>query len=318
MRRITFCLSLVLLAVTLSVTAQKVTFVPQWTPQAQFAGFYVAQDMGFYADEGLDVDIVHVGLHSSESSFDMLESGRAQIVGMHTLQSIIERSSGSDIVNVMQITQKTGLCCVSHSPIKSVSDLNGKKLGKWKSGFYELCAILANRENISVEWVPFVGSGVNLYAYGAVDATLCYSYSELVRLRLAVGDIPEENILRFSELGYNIPEDALVVSGRYFKKNADVVRRFVEASEKGWLWAKEHPAEALKISMKYVAAAHVVTNDVLEKIMLDEYLKLQVNDRTGVADFAAMSEEVFDGLVEDLYQNGLIGRKVAYRELIVE
>ena len=53
---LTFC---ALLACSSVAEAQKFTFTPQWTAQAQFAGYYVAQDLGFYKEAGLDVEIVH-------------------------------------------------------------------------------------------------------------------------------------------------------------------------------------------------------------------------------------------------------------------
>lgn len=315
MRSARLILPALLLMVTLSAPAQNITFVPQWTPQSQFAGFYVAYEKGFFAEEGLDVTILHPGLHSSESAFDMLESGRAQIAGMQTLQTIVSRSKGKKLVNIMQVTQKTGLCCVSHSPINSISDLAGKRLGRWKMGFHEICDILAARENVDVRWISFI-NGINLFVYGAVDATLCFSYSELIRLELAVGDIAEENILRFSEQGYDIPEDGLVVTEEYWRDHQDDIDKFVRASRRGWSWARENKEEALRISRKYVDEAHVITNNVLERQMLDAYLDLQVNPRSGVADFSPMPKDVFDNIVDDMYSTGLIDRKVEYNELI--
>lgn len=315
MRSSRLILPVILLIATLSAPAQSITFVPQWTPQSQFVGFYVAYEKGFFAEEGLDVTILHPGLHSSETAFDMLESGRVQIAGMQTLQTIVSRSKGIKLVNIMQVTQKTGLCCVSHLPIKSISDLAGKRLGRWKMGFHEICDILAARENVNVEWISFI-NGINLFVYGAVDATLCFSYRELIRLELAVGDIAEENILRFSEQGYDIPEDVLVVTEEYWRNHQDDIDKFVRASRRGWDWVRENKEEALRISRKYVDEAHVITNNILERQMLDAYLDLQVNPRSGVADFSPMPKDVFDNIVDDMYSTGMIDRKVEYNEVI--
>ena len=303
-----------LMAVSL-LQAQDITFMPQWTPQAQFAGFYVAYEKGFYADEGLNVNIVHTGQHSTESIADMLESGDIHIGGMQTMQAIVSRSKGVPLVNIMQITQNTGLCCVSHTPLHSVADLSGKKTGKWKKGYYEVCEILATKENVDIDWVSFV-NGINLFVYGAIDATLCFSFNELIRLELAMGDIPQENVLHFSETGYSYPEDGLWVTESYWKQNREAIEKFARASIRGWKWANENKEETLEISRKYVNEGHVATNDILESMMLDEYLRLQTNPHTGNMDYEKITEDVFDRIVNDLYNAGLIGTKVEYDKII--
>ena len=310
----TFISVLMSVLVFSGIHAQNVTFVPQWTPQAQFAGFYAAKEKGFYEEEGLNVSIVHVGLNTS--AFEMLEAGRAQICGMQVLQMMVERSAGAKLVNVMQVTQRTGLCCVSHSPIRSISDLAGKRLGYWRVGFSEICRLMAANERVDVNWIP-TATVVNSYVYGAVDATLCYSYSELLRLKLATGDIPESNILRFSDVGYDIPEDALVVTESYWNSNRETVEKFVRATRRGWDWVRENRKEALAITAKYVEAAHVITNDVQERTMLDEYLNLQVNPRTGRPDYAPMKEPTFRNLMNELYNSGMASNRFEYKDLIV-
>lgn len=316
MKRIAFVAVLFLITVSVRTSAEKITFVPQWIPQAQFAGYYAAYENGFYADEGLDVNIVHMGMNSTGTAQDMLASGRAQIVGMQMLQALVERSKGNPIVNVMQLTQNTGLCCVSHTPISKFSDLKDKKVGRWKMGFSEICEIVSSREKVDVDWISFV-NGINLYVYGAVDAMLCFCYSEYIRILLATGEIPDGNVIRFSELGYDIPEDGLYVSEEFFKENEETVRKFVYASQRGWNWVRENREEALRITKKYSDEAHVVTNGLLEKMMLDEYLELQNNHRTnGTADYAPVSEDVFDGIVSDMYNSGMIDRKIEYKDFV--
>ena len=100
---ITF-LCILLMFNTLSFGQKKIVFMPQWTPQAQFAGYYVAFEKGFYKEAGIDVEIRHIPLNSTESVSGYLLSGDVQIVGQQLIQSIISRSDGNDIVNVMQMT----------------------------------------------------------------------------------------------------------------------------------------------------------------------------------------------------------------------
>ena len=313
MKRLTLLLAFFLCPLVMN--AQKMVFVPQWTPQAQFSGFYVAQEKGFYAEEGLDVEIRHIGANSSENPLDLLLGGEAQIVGQQLIQSIIARADGRKILNVMSITQESGLCCVSRNPISDPKELDSLKVGRWKVGYADFCDMLETYSGITVNWVPFL-NGINLYIYGAVDATLCYTFSELISLNLAIGDIPDDHIIRFSEFGYDCPEDGLYVTEDYYRNNKESVDKFVRASIKGWEYAREHKGEALEISWKYVQEGNITTNREHQRRMLEEYLRLQMNKNTGFADFAPVTEELFNKIVGALLETGYITKKVEYNELV--
>lgn len=295
--------------------AQKMTFMPQWTPQAQFAGFYMAQEMGFYAQEGLDVEIRHIKANSTESILTQLVSGKVQIAGQQLLQSIIARSDGQKILNVMQITQKSGLWCVSHTPVSKPEDLQGMKIGRWKSGYSEFCDMLETYNNLHINWVPFI-NGINLYVYGAVDATLCYSFSEYIALQLAIGDIPDNQVLKFSDFGYECPEDGLYVTEEYYAQNKDAVDKFVRASKKGWEYARTHKKQTLEVVMRICSENHIVTNRAMQERMLDNYISLQTNPATGKIDFAPVTLPVYNDVTKALLETGYIVNKPEYKEVI--
>lgn len=295
--------------------AQEVVFMPQWTPQAQFAGFYIAQEKGFYTDEGLNVKIVHKLQSSSSNNMDQLENGEIDILGLQLLQSIIARADGRPIVNVMQVSQVSGLWCVSHNPISKPTDMNGMRVGRWISGYADFCDFLETYNNIKINWVPFI-NGISLYVYGAVDAMLCYSYNEYVSLTLAAGRIPESNVIKFSDFGYDCPEDALCVNEKYYATHKEEVEKFVRASKRGWEYARNHRDEAIDVTMKYVKADHIQTNRAHQKRMLDEYLSLMVNPKTGKVDYTPVSKETFDTIVNSLYNINHIFQKIEYSDLI--
>lgn len=295
--------------------AQKLVFTPQWTPQTQFAGYYAALEKGFYKEAGLDVEIRHTSVNSIENPVDMLMSGKTDIIGQQLMQGIITRAQGNPLVNVMQITQASGLWCVAHRPIHDISDLNGMKIATWKVGFNEFCRMMEKKLDLQIEWVPFI-SGISLFVYGAVDATLCFSYNEYISLLLATGGIPEENILKFKDFGYVCPEDGLYTSEDYYRKNKFTVQKFVSATERGWTWCRTYKQEALDICMKYVREAGVITNLQHQKMMLDEYLSLMVNPATGHVDFAPIEKKLFDTINDALVDVGSIDRAVDYDKFV--
>ncbi|MFO7802027.1 MAG: ABC transporter substrate-binding protein, partial [Desulfovermiculus sp.] len=110
---------------------RKVCFIPQWSPQAQFAGYYAAKDMGFYAERGLEVEILPGG--TNNPSGPALAAGEAEFASMFLSRGIILRSQGEPVVNVGQIVQRSGLMLVARkdSGIVAPQDLEGKTVSLW-------------------------------------------------------------------------------------------------------------------------------------------------------------------------------------------
>lgn len=314
MKKILLTIALLVLTAH-ALTAQKITFMPQWTPQSQFSGYYLALEKGFYRDEGLDVTIKHLSQNSTESLLSKLLQGEAQMVGQQLMQGIIARADGNPILNVMQLTQVSGLWCVSHKPLSKLEDLSNLTIGKWRSGYSEICELIQFYYNIPINWVSYT-NGISYFIFNAVDAMLCYSYSEYIALTLSIGEIPDENVLKFSDFGFDCPEDGLYVTEEYYNAHKEEVEKFVKASKKGWDYARKHPAEASEIGLRYAQDAHIRTNSALQDRMVAEHLKLQVNPATGRADYAPVNKATFTKIVDALYNTGFITYKIKYEDLI--
>ena len=314
MRRLLLAALLLLTAVALPAQ-EVITFMPQWLPQTQFAGYYVALEKGFYAEEGLDVILDHFGGSSTGTALEKIEHNKVDIITSQLISVMIEREKGKRLVNVLQTSQVNGLMCAAHFPIDSAEALNDAKIGRWKVGFGEVCDLFCYKNGLHVNWIPYI-QGINLYVSGAVDALLCYSYSEFLQLELATGGIPESHRIRFSDYGLNYPEDGLYVTEKYYMEHQDAVDKFVRASRRGWEYAREHREEALDIAMKVIADFSVATNRTFQRLMLDEILRLQVNLVTGEADFAPVRREVFEELNHSLCEAGILHSTLKYEEMI--
>ena len=295
--------------------AGHITFMPQWTPQAQFAGYYVALEKGYYSEAGVDVTLRHPSSSSKLSCMDYLAGGDVDIVTSMLATGISHRADGDKIINVLQTSQNTGLCCMAHTPISKLEDLNGMSIGRWKSGFGENATIAQKDLGLDIEWIPYL-YGTSLFISKAVDATLCYSFNELIQLYLSMGETPKENILFFKDCGYNYPEDGLYVTETFYNAHKEDVENFVEASKRGWDFCREHPEEALKVVKKFTNLHHIRTNDTHQRMMLKVILTLQENRKTGKADYAPVSRELFDELSRKGAENGLFSRVVKYEEII--
>ena len=264
-------LFIVLMLLPSFIMKAQIVFTPQWTPQAQFAGYYAAYDKGFYDEAGVKVDIQHPSV--SYSAFNRLWEGSSDIITLQLVQAMIEIDRGVSLVNVFQTSQQNGLMLVSrYDSLRTLDDFKGKKVGIWKTGFGELAYMMDVDKEMNIQWIPFL-QGMNIYVSGAVDATLAMSYSEYLQIKVSGHE--NKPYIRLSDTEYDFPEDGVYVTAEFYRKNADKVDAFVQASRKGWEWVHAHPEKALDIVMKWAEKEQVHTNRLHQKWMLEEILRLQ-------------------------------------------
>lgn len=127
----------------------RIVFSPQWTPQSQFAGYYVAQAKGFYREAGLDVVLDHPS--ASNPALNRLQEGSCHVITLQLIQAIKYIDQGIPLVNILQTSQQNSLMIVpGRKEIRTLQDLQGKKVGTWKAGFSELGHMLATREKLDI------------------------------------------------------------------------------------------------------------------------------------------------------------------------
>lgn len=302
------------LCASVCVMAQdKMTLMPAWLPQSQFAGYYVALEKGFYAEENIDLVIEHMGVNSSKPGIERIGSGEVDIIVSHPIQVLMARDYGVKVKNVLQVTQNTGIMVVSHKKLDGPQSLNGQTIGRWKSGFSEICEVCCVNNNLDVKWVPFL-NGINLFVSGAIDATVVMKYNEYHSLVEAMGSINPENVIWFADCGYDIPEDGLYVTEEYLEGHGELVERFCRATVRGWNYCVEHKEESVDIVMEYIDKVGVKTNRYHQSVMLDGMIELLRNRQTGEIDYSPIPEDRFDKLVEDLVRSNYIQEPVSYSD----
>lgn len=304
-------LVLVLLLPTDELLAQKIVFTPQWTAQAQFAGYYVAKEKGFYSKAGVDVDIVHPSL--SQSAVDRMHNNESQATTLQLCQAIEMADMGMELVNILQTSMNNAMVIVSARD-KDPLTQKGARVGIWSAGFGQLAICMSIKEGLNYEWIPFA-TNVNLFVSGALDATLAMSYNEYIQLLEAGMELTDKNVYRFFDHGYNVQEDGLYVTLDFYRKNKDYARRFAKASRQGWEWAAAHPEETVDIVMKYVRENRVATNRIMQKLMLKEVLRLQVDRESKKREFRLRPDMVKRASYL-MKENRMLQREVKYEELI--
>lgn len=302
------CSTLCILFVSLTaIYAQKIRFSPQWTSQSQFAGYYAAQENGYYQEAGLDVEIIHPT--KSASAVNMLKDDATDIIICEVIQAMMCIENDLNLVNILQTTQHSTLALIAHSKdIDDLSDLTGCRVGTWKIGFSEIPHMIDKKQNLGIEWVKLINP-LNIYISGAIDATLAKTYNEFILFEMA-GVIPG-SVLKFADKGFDFPEDGIYVKEEFFKNNPELCRRFAEASRKGWEWVRANREAALDIVMEYTKADNVTTNRYNQKWMLEAILEVH-EDVKGKAPSYHLDQKVFEQMNKILLEYGYISEPVDY------
>jgi len=240
----------------------KVTLQLKWTPQAQFAGYYVANELGYYKDECLDVTIRPGGLSTEPE--EVVSKGDAQfgITWQASMLSFVDK--GMSVKAIAQVFQTGGMRLLSwkESNIRSADDLKGKKVAVWFGGHqWELLATLAKRGLDPDKDVTLVSQSMdmNLLLEHKVDVASAMTYNELAQVLEAVNpatgklfQLADLNVIDFNKEGNAMLEDRIFVMADWLKdpKNQDIAVRFLRASLRGWIYCRNHPDDAVTIVLK--------------------------------------------------------------------
>ena len=301
----------VMLSQTVVAQDNTIVFTPQWTAQAQFAGYYVAEAKGFYREAGVKVRIEHPS--STQPAMTRLRKNLCQATTLQVCQAMEIVDEGIPLVNILQTSMNNAMVIVSYRDMDPLTQ-KGARVGIWSVGFGQLAICMSIMDNLDYEWVRFA-QNVNLFVSGALDATLAMSYNEYYQLVQAGIKMTDKNVYRFCDHGYNVQEDGVYMTRDYYNGHKEQAQRFARASRKGWEWAAAHPEETLDIVMQYVDREHIATNRVMQRLMLKEVLRLQVDRDSKKREFRLRPDMV--KLASQLMvKNMMLGQEVTYESLM--
>ncbi len=296
---------------------KNVSFIPHWSPQAQFAGYYVAFEKGIYRKYGINLDIKMGGPHSVP--VDLLEKGEADFGTVWLSTAIQKRSQGVRLVNIAQIVQRSALMLVAKKGrgIARPEDINGKKVGLWRDEFRLQPMAFFKKFDLHVKIIPQSYS-VNLFLRDGVDVASAMWYNEYHTI-ISSGVNPDElTSFFFHEYGLNFPEDGIYTLEHNFKKNPAGACNFAKASIEGWLYAFKHPEEALDIVLKYMTTANVPANRVHQRWMLSRMKDLVLPEDDKSITAGTLTKQDYLRVAGELRRNGLIGQEPAFDDFYKE
>ena len=239
--------------------ADEVTLQLKWVTQAQFAGYYVALDRGFYDAEDLDVTIKPGGPEIAPTQ--VLAGGGADVTVEWMPAALAAREKGLAMVNIAQPFKSSGLMltCRKDAGIESTADFRGKTLGVWFFGnefpFLSWMSQLGIPTDGSANGVEMLKQGFNvdpiLNGQAACVSTMSYNeYWQIIDAGLSPSDL---KLFKYEDQGVATLEDGLYVLEQRLEDAAfrDKMVRFVRASMKGWKWAEDNPRQAALIVLDY-------------------------------------------------------------------
>ena len=283
--------------------ADKVTLQLKWVTQAQFAGYYVAQDRGFYAEEGLDVTIKPGGPDIAPPQ--VIAGGGADVIVEWMPAALAARERGLPLVNIAQPFKSSGmmLTCRKETGITGPEDFRGRTLGVWFFGnefpFLSWMSQLGIPTGGGADGVTVLKQGFNVdpLLQKQADCVSTMTYNEYWQV-IDAGLSPDDLVtFKYEDQGVATLEDGLYVLEQNLADPAFVDRmaRFVRASMKGWKYAEENPDEAADIVLENDATG--AQTEAHQRRMMGEIAKLTAgsNGALDPADFERTVESLLSG-----------------------
>jgi NitT/TauT family transport system substrate-binding protein len=238
--------------------ADELTLQLKWVTQAQFAGYYVAKDKGFYDEVDLDVTILPGGPDIAPPQ--VIAGGGADVIIEWMPAALASREKGVPLVNIAQVFDRSGmmLTCLKETGIETPEDFPGHTLGVWFFGneypFLSWMSQLGIPTQGGADGVTVLKQGFNVdpLLQKQADCISTMTYNEYWQV-IDAGLTPEDLVVfPYEDQGVATLEDGLYVLESSLEDEAmvDKLARFLEASVKGWEYAAEHPDEAADIVLE--------------------------------------------------------------------
>jgi len=291
---------------------QKVTFLPSWVPQPQFAGYYMAKEKGIYEKYGLDVTVLNGGFDKEVP--ELLQTGKTDFGIMLLYTAVMKRAEGVKIVNLGQIFQRSAIMFVAKkkSGIKTLKDFNGKKIGVWRTIALDLTTGFLKIHNINAQIIPF-DKGIDVFLKDVVDVTVMMNYNEY-KLMINSGINPDEvNVFNFYDYDMNFPEDGIYCMESTLKNDPELCRKFVDASIEGWNYALANEDETIIVMNKYKEMANVFSNKSHSQWMLKS-MKDMINSSGKNVNMGNLLINDYEKLINFLFENKFISYKPLYSD----
>ncbi len=284
---------------------EKIIVVLDWTPNTNHTGLYVAKDLGYYGDVGLDVEIIQ----PSEGTAEQIVASKQADYGVSYQEQVtLARVEDVPILSIAAVIQHntSGFASLKEKGIKTPKDFEGKKYGGWGSPIeHATLKALMEKYGGDVETVEIITSGdTDFFVASERDIDFAWIFeawtgieAQLRGIELNYIDLGKED----ENLDYYTP--VLITNEEKIQQNPDQVRRFMEATSKGYRLAMEDPGQAAEILLKYAPEL----DEELVKAS-QEWLSTRYQGDAEV--WGWQRKEVWDNYTNWLFERDLISRNI--------
>lgn len=289
---------------------EKITLVLDWTPNTNHTGFYVADSLGFYADEGIEISIVQP---PEDGAYSLLAAGKAEFcIGVQeTMAAALTSSSPLGITAVAAIVDHntSGMISSKDKGITSFKKLEGHNYATWETPLEkEVIQAAMEKEGGDVSKLEFIPSTVtDVMAALSTDIDTVWVYEGWDVCAANVKGV-EYNFIKFSdilpELDYYTP--VLTASDEFLKNSPELAKKFVAATKKGYDYAEEHPDEAAGILVKAVP-------ELDYELVLESQRFLSKEYRAEKNSWGTIDAERWSGFYKWAYEKGLVSENLGVK-----
>lgn len=268
----------------------------KWLHQAQFAGLYVADQRGFYAEENIEVTLNPGGLEYDE--IELVASGQDDFAVVGAPRALAANAGGVPVVTIAVIYRinPTVYFALKGSGIERPQDFIGKRV-RVSPGDFVMPAMLA-KVGIGMDQFEAVSPDYGMEAFfaGEVDVWGGYLTAEVVTAREQGHEL---NLIFPGDYGIHAYNDGIITAERTIQENPDLVQRFLRATLRGWRYAIENPDEAVAITLKYDEEL----DEAQQRAMMEAQIPLI---HTGEDEIGWMRAEVWEGMHDILLEHGIL------------
>ena len=289
-------------------SSAKISIVLDWTPNTNHTGLFVAKELGYFKEEGLEnVEIVQPPEGSTTA---LIGAGGAQfgISFQDTLAKSFSNDSPVPVTAVAAIIQHntSGIISLKDKGIDSPKKLEGHKYATWDDEIEKaiLKKIITDDggDFKKVKMIPNTVTDVVTALKTDVDAVWVYYAWDGVATELAG---LQTNFLNFADYGKELDyySPVIIANNDYLKKNPEEAKKVLRAIKKGYEYAIANPEEAAKILVKNAPELKLELVIKSQKWLASKY-------KADVAEWGVIDQNRWDLFYEWLFKNGLIKKEI--------
>ena len=274
-----------------------------WINDAEFTGYFVAIDNGYYKDEGLDLTYMSGGPDViPESSIIAAKADLALTTPDTTVSAIVDQGAKFKIIGTQYQKNPVGIISLASKPIKTPKDLVGKTLAVPPVNVISVEAMLKlnNIDKSKVNIVPYAYDPTPLIK-GEIDASLDFTTNVPYTIKMQGA---EATSFLLYDFGFTIFNDTVVVTEETLKAKRKELVAWLRASRKGWAENLKDPAA---YPPKFAETWFKGTGrSVDNEVFFNTAQKLLIESASGIF---SMSEEAIAKNIDALGQVGIKARK---------